>query len=161
MWFPSLVLLKGLQELMASSQSASVPGSPSSSSLQIRLTRLDENSGGASPAPSSVAALQIPLQIPLQITHLGEPRTPALHHPHVHFLCVCCCCGHTIFFFMEILNHHRRRRRIRTRLCWWIREEGDWGLPVGQRVTGVLPAAEDVLVLTARPLTVALFVFLC
>lgn len=84
---------------MASSQSASGPGSPSSSSssLQIRLTRLDENTGGASPAPSSVAALQIPLQIPLQITHLGETCTPELHHPHVRFLCVCC--GHTNFFF--------------------------------------------------------------
>uniref|UniRef100_A0A3P8TXG6 Cyclin-D-binding Myb-like transcription factor 1 n=1 Tax=Amphiprion percula TaxID=161767 RepID=A0A3P8TXG6_AMPPE len=49
---PFNVLLKGLQELMASSQSMSGPGSPSSS--------------------SSVAALQIPVQIPLQITHLGE-----------------------------------------------------------------------------------------
>uniref|UniRef100_I3JUG4 Cyclin-D-binding Myb-like transcription factor 1 n=1 Tax=Oreochromis niloticus TaxID=8128 RepID=I3JUG4_ORENI len=51
---PFSVLLKGLQELMASSQSASGPGSPSSSSssLQIRLTRLDENTGGASPAPA-------------------------------------------------------------------------------------------------------------
>uniref|UniRef100_A0A3Q4HQ21 Cyclin-D-binding Myb-like transcription factor 1 n=1 Tax=Neolamprologus brichardi TaxID=32507 RepID=A0A3Q4HQ21_NEOBR len=74
---PFSVLLKGLQELMASSQSASVPGSPSSSSLQIRLTRLDENSGGASPAPSSVAALQIPLQIPLQITHLASDSAAA------------------------------------------------------------------------------------
>uniref|UniRef100_A0A3Q2WI75 Cyclin-D-binding Myb-like transcription factor 1 n=1 Tax=Haplochromis burtoni TaxID=8153 RepID=A0A3Q2WI75_HAPBU len=72
---PFSVLLKGLQELMASSQSASVPGSPSS--LQIRLTRLDENSGGASPAPSSVAALQIPLQIPLQITHLASDSAAA------------------------------------------------------------------------------------
>lgn len=51
-----------------STQTASGPGSPSS--LQIRLTRLEESSG--SPAPSSVAALQIPVQIPLQITHLGE-----------------------------------------------------------------------------------------
>lgn len=66
----SSVLLKGLQELMASSQTSSGPGSPSSSSLQIRLTRLEES--GGSPSPSSVAALQIPVQIPLQITHLGE-----------------------------------------------------------------------------------------
>ncbi|XP_005463535.2 LOW QUALITY PROTEIN: cyclin-D-binding Myb-like transcription factor 1 [Oreochromis niloticus] len=75
---PFSVLLKGLQELMASSQSASGPGSPSSSSssLQIRLTRLDENTGGASPA-SSVAALQIPLQIPLQITHLASDSAAA------------------------------------------------------------------------------------
>ncbi|XP_044042011.1 cyclin-D-binding Myb-like transcription factor 1 isoform X2 [Siniperca chuatsi] len=65
---PFSVLLKGLQELMASSQTSSGPGSPSS--LQIRLTRLEESSG--SPAPSSVAALQIPVQIPLQITHLDS-----------------------------------------------------------------------------------------
>ncbi|CAN9508520.1 unnamed protein product [Ophioblennius macclurei] len=71
---PFSVLLKGLQELMTSSHSASGPGSPSSpSSLQIRLTRLDESSG--SPAPSSVAALQIPVQIPLQITHLASDST--------------------------------------------------------------------------------------
>ncbi|XP_068442695.1 cyclin-D-binding Myb-like transcription factor 1 [Clinocottus analis] len=69
---PFSVLLKGLQELMASSQTASGPGSPSSSSsssLQIRLTRLED--GGVrvgSPAPGSVAALQIPLQI----THLDS-----------------------------------------------------------------------------------------
>lgn len=71
----SPVLLKGLQELMSSSQTSPGPGSPSSSALQIRLTRLEESGGGGgggSPAPSSVAALQIPLQIPLQITHLGE-----------------------------------------------------------------------------------------
>ncbi|XP_038583844.1 cyclin-D-binding Myb-like transcription factor 1 isoform X2 [Micropterus salmoides] len=69
---PFSVLLKGLQELMASSQTSSGPGSPSSSSssLQIRLTRLEESSG--SPAPGSVAALQIPLQIPLQITHMDS-----------------------------------------------------------------------------------------
>ncbi|XP_068558667.1 cyclin-D-binding Myb-like transcription factor 1 isoform X2 [Cebidichthys violaceus] len=70
---PFNVLLKGLQELMASSQTASGPVSPSSSSsssLQIRLTRLDES--GGSPAPGSVAALQIPVQIPLQITHLDS-----------------------------------------------------------------------------------------
>ncbi|XP_042370763.1 cyclin-D-binding Myb-like transcription factor 1, partial [Plectropomus leopardus] len=68
-------LLKGLQELMASSQTASGPGSPSSSSIQIRLTRLEESSG--SPAPSSVAALQIPVQIPLQITHLASDSSAA------------------------------------------------------------------------------------
>ncbi|XP_035533954.1 cyclin-D-binding Myb-like transcription factor 1 isoform X2 [Morone saxatilis] len=67
---PFSVLLKVLQELVASSQTSSGPGSPSSSSLQIRLTRLEEGAG--SPAPSSVAALQIPVQIPLQITHLDS-----------------------------------------------------------------------------------------
>ncbi|KAM8909312.1 cyclin-D-binding Myb-like transcription factor 1 isoform 2-T3 [Spinachia spinachia] len=74
---PFSVLLKGLQELMASSQTASGPGSPSSSSsssLQIRLTRLDESVG---PAPGSVAALQIPVQIPLQITHLASDSSTA------------------------------------------------------------------------------------
>ncbi|XP_031152791.1 cyclin-D-binding Myb-like transcription factor 1 [Sander lucioperca] len=72
---PFNVLLKGLQELMASSQTASGPGSPSSSALQIRLARLEES--GGSPAPSSVAALQIPLQIPLQITHLASDSSAA------------------------------------------------------------------------------------
>ncbi|KAM4570276.1 cyclin-D-binding Myb-like transcription factor 1 isoform 2-T4 [Odontesthes bonariensis] len=72
---PFSVLLKGLEELMMSSQTASLPGSPSSSSLQIRLTRLDESS--SSPAPSSVAALQIPVQIPLQITHLASDSAAA------------------------------------------------------------------------------------
>lgn len=70
---PFSVLLKGLQELTASSQTTSGSGSPSSSSpssLQIRLTRLEESS--TSPAPSSVATLQIPVQIPLQITHLAS-----------------------------------------------------------------------------------------
>ncbi|KAM6896640.1 cyclin-D-binding Myb-like transcription factor 1 isoform 1-T1 [Lycodopsis pacificus] len=78
---PFNVLLKGLQELMASSQAASGPVSPSSSSsssLQIRLTRLDESAGGGgSPAPGSVAALQIPVQIPLQITHLASDSSAA------------------------------------------------------------------------------------
>lgn len=68
---PFSVLLKGLEELMTSPQTASLPGSPSSSSLQIRLARLDESSG-CSPAPGSLAALQIPVQIPLQITHLAS-----------------------------------------------------------------------------------------
>ncbi|XP_051247699.1 cyclin-D-binding Myb-like transcription factor 1 isoform X3 [Dicentrarchus labrax] len=72
---PFSVLLKVLQELVASSQTSSGPGSPSSSSLQIRLTRLEE--GGGSPAPSSVAALQIPVQIPLQITHLASDSSAA------------------------------------------------------------------------------------
>ncbi|AWO98346.1 putative cyclin-D-binding Myb-like transcription factor 1 [Scophthalmus maximus] len=77
---PFSVLLKGLTELIASTQqtTGSGPGSPScssSSSLQIRLTRLDE--GGGSPAPSSVAALQIPVQIPLQFTHLATDPSAA------------------------------------------------------------------------------------
>uniref|UniRef100_A0A3Q2P7N2 Cyclin-D-binding Myb-like transcription factor 1 n=1 Tax=Fundulus heteroclitus TaxID=8078 RepID=A0A3Q2P7N2_FUNHE len=74
---PFSVLLKGLEELMTSSQTASLPGSPSSSStLQIRLARLDESSG-CSPAPSPLAALQIPVQIPLQITHLASDSAAA------------------------------------------------------------------------------------
>ncbi|KAF7656105.1 hypothetical protein LDENG_00046280 [Lucifuga dentata] len=71
---PFNVLLKGLQELMASSQTTAGSGSPSSS-LQIRLTRLEESS--SSPASSSVAALQIPVQIPLQITHLASDSSAA------------------------------------------------------------------------------------
>ncbi|KAK1907022.1 Cyclin-D-binding Myb-like transcription factor 1 [Dissostichus eleginoides] len=67
---PFNVLLKGLRELIASSQSGS-PSSSSSSSLQIRFNRLDESSG--SPAPSSVAALQIPVQI----THLATDSSAA------------------------------------------------------------------------------------
>ncbi|CAK6978163.1 cyclin-D-binding Myb-like transcription factor 1 [Scomber scombrus] len=73
---PFTVLLKALHEVMASSQTAAGPGSPSSSSLQIRLTRLDEN-GGSSPATNSLAALQIPVQIPLQITHLASDSSAA------------------------------------------------------------------------------------
>ncbi|MED6238158.1 hypothetical protein ATANTOWER_010670, partial [Ataeniobius toweri] len=73
---PFSVLLKGLEELMTSSQTASLPGSPSPSSLQIRLARLDESSG-CSPAPGSLAALQIPVQIPLQITHLASDSAAA------------------------------------------------------------------------------------
>ncbi|TNN51395.1 Cyclin-D-binding Myb-like transcription factor 1 [Liparis tanakae] len=79
---PFSVLLKGLQELMASSQTASGPGSPSSSSsssLQIRLTRLDEG-GVGSPAPGCVAALQIPLQIThLDSSSVGETETITLN----------------------------------------------------------------------------------
>ncbi|XP_053169777.1 cyclin-D-binding Myb-like transcription factor 1 [Scomber japonicus] len=73
---PFTVLLKALHEVMASSQTTAGPGSPSSSSLQIRLTRLDEN-GGSSPATNSLAALQIPVQIPLQITHLASDSSAA------------------------------------------------------------------------------------
>ncbi|KAM3587432.1 uncharacterized protein V6R79_005415 [Siganus canaliculatus] len=75
---PFSILLKGLQELMTSSQTSSTSGSPSSSStssVQIRLTRLEESSG--SPTPSSVAALQIPVQIPLQFTHLASDSSAA------------------------------------------------------------------------------------
>ncbi|XP_068163061.1 cyclin-D-binding Myb-like transcription factor 1 [Antennarius striatus] len=74
---PFSVLLNGLQELVAS-QSSSGPGSPSSSSsssVQIRLTRLEES--GGSPASGSVAALQIPVQIPLQFTHLASDSSVA------------------------------------------------------------------------------------
>lgn len=71
---PFTVLLKGLQELTSFSQTTSGSGSPSSSSssssLQIRLTRLEESSNSST--PNSVAALQIPVQIPLQITHLAS-----------------------------------------------------------------------------------------
>ncbi|XP_015239408.1 PREDICTED: cyclin-D-binding Myb-like transcription factor 1 [Cyprinodon variegatus] len=73
---PFSILLKGLEELMTSSHAASLPGSPSSSSLQIRLARLDESSS-CSPAPGSLAALQIPVQIPLQITHLSASDSAA------------------------------------------------------------------------------------
>lgn len=70
---PFTVLLKGLQELTSSSQTTSGSGSPSSSpsssSLQIRLARLEENSNSSS--QNSLAALQIPVQIPLQIAHLA------------------------------------------------------------------------------------------
>ncbi|XP_061839539.1 cyclin-D-binding Myb-like transcription factor 1 isoform X1 [Nerophis lumbriciformis] len=64
---PFNVLVKALHEVMASSQAASGSCSPS---LQIRLSRLEES--GAGPASGSVAALQIPMQIPLQITHLDS-----------------------------------------------------------------------------------------
>ncbi|XP_033845611.1 cyclin-D-binding Myb-like transcription factor 1 [Periophthalmus magnuspinnatus] len=75
---PFSVLLKGLQELTASSQTTSGSGSPSSSSsssLQIRLTRLEESSNSST--SNSVAALQIPVQIPLQITHLASDSSAA------------------------------------------------------------------------------------
>ncbi|XP_068611173.1 cyclin-D-binding Myb-like transcription factor 1 [Brachionichthys hirsutus] len=67
---PFSVLLNGLQELLAS-QPSSGPGSPASSSVQIRLTRFEES--GGSPASTSVAALQIPLQI----THLASDSPTA------------------------------------------------------------------------------------
>lgn len=67
---------------MESSQANAVPGSPTSSAT-LRVARLDE-SGGANggggddgASASSVAALQIPVQIPLQITHLGGSATLA------------------------------------------------------------------------------------
>ncbi|XP_076016167.1 cyclin-D-binding Myb-like transcription factor 1 [Genypterus blacodes] len=73
---PFSVLLKGLQELMSSTQVTSGPGSPSSSSsLQIRLTRLEES--GGSPAPNTLTTLQIPVQIPLQIAHLASDSSTA------------------------------------------------------------------------------------
>ncbi|XP_034019138.1 cyclin-D-binding Myb-like transcription factor 1 isoform X2 [Thalassophryne amazonica] len=64
---PFSVLLEVLQEVMEFSQTPSGSGNPSSS-LQIRVARLEENSIGS--GANSVAALQIPVQIPLQITHL-------------------------------------------------------------------------------------------
>uniref|UniRef100_A0AAV2IT10 Cyclin-D-binding Myb-like transcription factor 1 n=1 Tax=Knipowitschia caucasica TaxID=637954 RepID=A0AAV2IT10_KNICA len=74
---PFSVLLKGLQELTASSHSTSGSASPSSSSssLQIRLARVEESNNSSS--PNSVAALQIPVQIPLQITHLASDSSAA------------------------------------------------------------------------------------
>lgn len=77
---PFNVLLKGLQELTASSQTTSGSGSPSSlssssSSLQIRLTRMEESSNNST--SNSVAALQIPVQIPLQIAHLATDSSTA------------------------------------------------------------------------------------
>ncbi|XP_019753222.1 cyclin-D-binding Myb-like transcription factor 1 isoform X3 [Hippocampus comes] len=78
---PFPVLLKALHEVMSSSPSAGAPCGPSCApSLQIRLGRLEE-SGAVSAAP----ALQIPVQIPLQIAHLdssvagGEGETIALN----------------------------------------------------------------------------------
>ncbi|XP_077401060.1 cyclin-D-binding Myb-like transcription factor 1 isoform X2 [Vanacampus margaritifer] len=71
---PFPVLLKALHEVMSSLQSASSPCSPSPvPSLQIRLGRLEESNAGA--APGSSAALQIPVQIPLQIAHLDSSVT--------------------------------------------------------------------------------------
>ncbi|XP_056131911.1 cyclin-D-binding Myb-like transcription factor 1 [Lampris incognitus] len=71
---PLSVLLKGLKELMESSQTTGT-GSPSSS-LQIRVTRVEESSNN--PTPSSVTALQIPVQIPLQITHMASDSSTAV-----------------------------------------------------------------------------------
>ncbi|XP_037098666.1 cyclin-D-binding Myb-like transcription factor 1 isoform X2 [Syngnathus acus] len=73
---PFPVLLKALHELMSSSQSAG--GSSSAApSLQARLGRSEES--------GAMAALQIPLQIPLQMAHLdsavgvGEGETITLN----------------------------------------------------------------------------------
>ncbi|CAL8405582.1 unnamed protein product [Arctogadus glacialis] len=77
---PFSLLLEVLQDLMESSQANAGTGSPASSAT-LRLARLDESGGavggddGAS--ASSVAALQIPVQIPLQITHLASDGSAA------------------------------------------------------------------------------------
>ncbi|KAK0145830.1 Cyclin-D-binding Myb-like transcription factor 1 [Merluccius polli] len=82
---PFSLLLEVLQDLMESSQANAGPGSPASLG-QVRVARLDEsggagtNGGGGddgSPSASSVAALQIPVQIPLQITHLSSDGSAA------------------------------------------------------------------------------------
>ncbi|XP_059905571.1 cyclin-D-binding Myb-like transcription factor 1 [Gadus macrocephalus] len=76
---PFSLLLEVLQDLMESSQANAGQGSPASSAA-LRVARLDESGGavggddGAS--ASSVAALQIPVQIPLQITHLDGTAAP-------------------------------------------------------------------------------------
>ncbi|CAL8279680.1 cyclin-D-binding Myb-like transcription factor 1 [Gadus morhua] len=76
---PFSLLLEVLQDLMESSQANAGTGSPASSAA-LRVARLDESGGavggddGAS--ASSVAALQIPVQIPLQITHLDGSAAP-------------------------------------------------------------------------------------
>ncbi|XP_062339348.1 cyclin-D-binding Myb-like transcription factor 1 [Osmerus eperlanus] len=64
---PINVLLKGLQEVMES-QASGTGTATTTPSLQIRVTRLEESSNSAQ---SPVTALQIPVQIPLQITHLS------------------------------------------------------------------------------------------
>ncbi|XP_035282986.1 cyclin-D-binding Myb-like transcription factor 1 isoform X1 [Anguilla anguilla] len=80
---PFSVLLKGLQELAENQlpfgkvvmAAPRPPGSGSPSSLQqvqIRVARLDESS---SASHSPVAALQIPVQIPVQITHVAPSDT--------------------------------------------------------------------------------------
>ncbi|CAL8386666.1 unnamed protein product [Boreogadus saida] len=77
---PFSLLLEVLQDLMESSQANAGTGSPASSAT-LRVARLDESGGavggddGAS--ASSVAALQIPVQIPLQITHLASDGSAA------------------------------------------------------------------------------------
>ncbi|KAM6984761.1 cyclin-D-binding Myb-like transcription factor 1 [Aplochiton taeniatus] len=71
---PFNVLLKGLQELMqAQIQTPGGPGSPSPS-LQFHVTRLEDCANSVS---SPATALQIPVQIPLQITHLSSEGTSA------------------------------------------------------------------------------------
>ncbi|KAG9345632.1 hypothetical protein JZ751_008776 [Albula glossodonta] len=80
---PFPVLLKGLQDLAENQlpfgkmvmAAPRPPGSSSPSSLQqvqIRVARLDENN---SASHSPVAALQIPVQIPVQITHVSPSDT--------------------------------------------------------------------------------------
>ncbi|XP_036373801.1 cyclin-D-binding Myb-like transcription factor 1 isoform X1 [Megalops cyprinoides] len=82
---PFPVLLKGLQDLAENQLPFSkvvmaAPRPPSSSSpsslqqVQIRVARLDESS---SASHSPVAALQIPVQIPVQITHVSSSDTSA------------------------------------------------------------------------------------
>ncbi|XP_056445193.1 cyclin-D-binding Myb-like transcription factor 1 [Gadus chalcogrammus] len=77
---PFSLLLEVLQDLMESSQANAGTGSPASSAA-LRVARLDESGGGAvggddGASASSVAALQIPVQIPLQITHLDGSAAP-------------------------------------------------------------------------------------
>ncbi|KAJ8395656.1 hypothetical protein AAFF_G00028930 [Aldrovandia affinis] len=82
---PFSVLLKGLQDLAENQlpfgkvvmAAPRTPGSSSPSSLQqvqIRVARLDEST---STSHSPVAALQIPVQIPVQITHVSPSDTSA------------------------------------------------------------------------------------
>ncbi|KAJ8381895.1 hypothetical protein SKAU_G00026730 [Synaphobranchus kaupii] len=85
---PFSVLLKGLQDLSENQlpfgkvvmAAPRPPGSGSPSSLQqvqIRVARLDESSGVSH---SPVAALQIPVQIPVQITHVSPSDTSSTHN---------------------------------------------------------------------------------
>uniref|UniRef100_A0A8C9T3V3 Cyclin-D-binding Myb-like transcription factor 1 n=1 Tax=Scleropages formosus TaxID=113540 RepID=A0A8C9T3V3_SCLFO len=81
---PSPVLLKGLQELAENQMPYSkvVVGSPRTSSaspssgpvqqVQIRVARLEE---GSSATSNPMGALQIPVQIPVQITHVSTTDT--------------------------------------------------------------------------------------
>ena len=93
---PPPVLLEVLQDLMESSQANAGTGSPASSAA-LRVARLDESGGavggddGAS--ASSVAALQIPVQIPLQITHLGGSASHAPKRQKATLATTRCECG--------------------------------------------------------------------
>ncbi|XP_018585954.1 cyclin-D-binding Myb-like transcription factor 1 isoform X2 [Scleropages formosus] len=81
---PFIVLLKGLQELAENQMPYSkvVVGSPRTSSaspssgpvqqVQIRVARLEE---GSSATSNPMGALQIPVQIPVQITHVSTTDT--------------------------------------------------------------------------------------